>query len=63
VHHVGDFAYDMEEQQSSVGNKFQELASQSYAARFPVAVVPGNHVRRPCAAPRRAAPRRAAPRP
>ena len=29
-------------QDSSVGNKFQELASQSYAARFPVSVAPGN---------------------
>jgi hypothetical protein len=40
---VGDFAYDMEEQQSSVGNKFQELASVSYAMRHPVSVSPGNH--------------------
>jgi hypothetical protein len=43
VAHVGDFAYDMEEQGSTVGNKFQELASQSYAAILPVGVVPGNH--------------------
>ena len=43
VHHVGDFAYDLEEQQSSVGNKFQELASTSYAAKKPVSTVPGNH--------------------
>ena len=33
----------MEEQQSSVGNQFQELASKSYAARMPVSVSPGNH--------------------
>lgn len=33
----------MEEQASSVGNQFQELASKSYAARIPTSVVPGNH--------------------
>ena len=43
VHHVGDFAYDMEEQQSSVGNQFMQLASQNYAATIPIACVPGNH--------------------
>jgi len=43
VLHVGDFAYDMEEQQSSVGNRFQETASISYAMSHPVSVSPGNH--------------------
>ena len=38
-----DFAYDLEEQQSSVGNRFQETASISYAMRHPVSVSPGNH--------------------
>jgi hypothetical protein len=33
---VGDFAYDLEEQQSTVGNRFQETASLSYAMSHPV---------------------------
>lgn len=43
MQHVGDFAYDFEEQGSSVGNRFQQLTSDAYAARIPVSVVPGNH--------------------
>jgi hypothetical protein len=42
VQHVGDFAYDFEEQNSATGNKFQETASQSYAAYVPVSTAPGN---------------------
>ena len=35
--------YDFEEQNSAIGNAFQQQTSESYAAVFPVSVVPGNH--------------------
>ena len=37
------FRYDFEEQNSAIGNAFQQQTSESYAAVFPVSVVPGNH--------------------
>jgi len=43
VLHVGDLAYDLEDNGSEVGNAFMSLVSSSYGSVIPVQVSEGNH--------------------